>query len=40
MNMEDIIPIFILVLLMADISDVKGQIDLVIDFIDFDSCDL
>lgn len=39
-NMEDIIPIFILVLLMSDIPNLKAQLDLVIDFIEYDQCDL
>ena len=38
--MEDIIPTFILVLLMSDIPNLKAQFDLVIDFIEYDSCDL
>ena len=38
--MEDIIPIFILVLLMSDIPNLKAQLDLVIDFIEYDQCDL
>ena len=39
-NMEDIIPIFILVLLMCDIDNLKAQLELVLDFIDYDQCDL
>ena len=39
-NMEDIIPIFILVLLMSEIPNLKAQLDLVIDFIEYDQCDL
>jgi hypothetical protein len=39
-NMEEIIPIFIIVLLLSEIADLKGQLDLIIDFIEFDSCDL
>lgn len=32
-NMEEIIPIFIIVLLLSDIPEIKGQLDLIIDFI-------
>ena len=32
-NMEDIIPIFILVLMISDIPQLKAQLDLIIDFI-------
>lgn len=39
-NMEDIIPIFIFVILMSDISDIKAEFDMIIDFIEFDNCDL
>jgi hypothetical protein len=38
--MEDIIPTFILVLLLSDIPQLKAQLDLIIDFIEYDSCDL
>lgn len=39
-NMEDIIPIFILVLLISEIPQLKAQLDLIIDFIEYDNCDL
>ena len=39
-NMEDIIPTFILVLLISEIPDLKAQLDLIIDFIEYDTCDL
>lgn len=38
--MEDIIPIFILVLLLGEVPEVKAQLDMIVDFIEFDSCDL
>lgn len=38
--MEDIIPIFILVLLLSNIPQLKAQLDLVVDFIEYDNCDL
>ena len=39
-NMEDIIPIFIFVLLLCDIPAVKSELDFITDFIEFDLCDL
>ena len=39
-NMEDIIPIFIVVLLLAEVPEVKAQLDMIVDFIEFDTCDL
>lgn len=38
--MEDIIPIFIIVLLLSEVPEVKAQLDTIVDFIEFDSCDL
>lgn len=38
--MEEIIPIFIVILLISEIKDLKGHLDLIIDFIEFDTCDL
>jgi hypothetical protein len=31
--MEDIIPIFIIVLLLCDVPDLKAQLDIIIDFV-------
>ena len=39
-NMQDIIPIFILVLLISNIKQLKAEIDLIVDFIEHDQCDL
>ena len=39
-NMEDIIPMLILILLLTDIDNIKNQIDVMVDFISFDPCDL
>lgn len=39
-NMEDIIPILILVLLLSDVKNVKIELDMMVDFIGFDPCDL
>jgi len=38
--MEDIIPIFIIVLLLCDVPELKAQLDMIVDFIEFDNCDL
>lgn len=38
--MEDIIPIFIVVLLLGEVPEVKAQLDMIVDFIEFDTCDL
>lgn len=39
-NMEDIIPIFIIVILLSDVPEIKAQFDMIVDFIEFDNCDL
>lgn len=39
--MEDIIPILILMILMVqNIEDIKEELDMMVDFIGFDPCDL
>jgi hypothetical protein len=38
--MEDIIPIFIIVILLCEVKELKAQLDLIVDFIEFDNCDL
>ncbi len=38
--MEDIIPIFILVLLMSSLPEPKAHLDLIADFIELDGCEL
>lgn len=38
--MEDIIPILIIVLLLSDLPDLKAHLDMIVDFIEFDNCDL
>ena len=39
-DMEDIIPVFILTILLSDMSEIKSQLDMIVDFIEFDSCDM
>lgn len=39
-NMEDIIPTLILILLLCDIPKIKEELDMMVDFIGFDPCDL
>lgn len=38
--MEEIIPIFITVLLLSEIPQLKAQLEVISDFIEFDNCDL
>lgn len=38
--MEDIIPIFIVVILLCDVPEIKSQLDTIVDFIEMDNCDL
>jgi hypothetical protein len=38
--MEDIIPIFIIVILLSELPEVKCQLDMIVDFIEYDNCDL
>ena len=38
--MEDIIPIFIIVILLCEVGELKPQLDSIVDFIEFDNCDL
>lgn len=39
-NMEDIIPLLIFILILTEINDIKNELDLMVDFIGFDPCDL
>lgn len=38
--MEDIIPTLILILMICDIPNIKEELDMMVDFIGFDPCDL
>jgi hypothetical protein len=40
LSMEDIIPLLILLILISDIDKIKNELDLMVDFIGFDPCDL
>ena len=39
-NMEDIIPSLILIILLCSVENIKEELDLMVDFIGFDPCDL
>lgn len=39
-NMEEIIPIFIWVILLSEIPDLRAELSMIIDFIEYDTCDL
>jgi hypothetical protein len=38
--MEDIIPLLILIIIISDIDKIKNELDLMVDFIGYDPCDL
>lgn len=40
LNMEDILPVLILVLLLCGVKDLKNEIGVMVDFVGFDPCDL
>jgi hypothetical protein len=39
-SMEDIIPLLILIIIISDIDKIKNELDVMVDFIGFDPCDL